>query len=46
MFKVERRKREAVVVRQRRWVFDSVTVTLIKAFLSVKPSLCYAHTHC
>lgn len=46
MFKVERRKEEAVVMRQRRWVLDSVTVTLIKAFSSVKRSLCYAHTHC
>lgn len=46
MFKVERRKEEAVVARQRWWVLDSVAVTLIKAFLSAKPTLCYAHTHC
>lgn len=42
---MEKGKEEAVVVRQRRWVLDSV-VTLIKAFLSIQPSLCYAHTHC
>lgn len=39
MFKVERRKEEPVV-RQRRWVLDSVT--LIQAFLS--PS-CVMHIH-
>lgn len=41
MFKVERK--EAVVARQRMWVLHSVTVTLIKAFLSVQPSRSYAH---